>query len=658
MVESNSPVSQAIPGDRLVTQLDGAIGRLAETRSFAKSSVNGRVLDITARLLRRPELVQEVYSRIAVLEDAGIFADSDWARPEVLQPLLAANTLRVGERATVALECLSQLRFLAVAEGIYFHPGISSEHARHFLAQVLALNLNLLFGTADEADRQRDPQTVEMVNTVYRFLVERVGYDNILDQVIDEAWRILSQRPIQVDTVKTVVTQIAVWMANPEMAASSRGGDRLVSALFGPTHGCREDPGLDPYAERLQGMDESALQQEAGAFARAMHDTGLVSPYHSVFLRHVLHERSDLMAAALGLSSTGREVMLCYQSLVEALVEHAVYPQTAQCIYGLALMLERGILYQPPIAPALWRQIALPISADNAQLLARVFGEQLPPRVWLLAGVLNTLGQPLGVGQGNNPTCQSARAISMWAYNDPDYLLQMVAWAARDDEILMHFEGEPLSSRDAAPGLAPAGVLDVDPVSLVLLPHLDRIYMAMGRLCQGRPDDPHRWINPEFHGWWVGRGCRLAVNLATGALEDHEGFLRHFYASYHPFYNGGQPVIHPQPAGVAVTDSLARFVGWHAITLLRVGLDQEGCMRVYFFNPNNDSGQNWGEGVIASTGGYGERFGESSLPVAQFASRLYLFHFDPLEPGDPSGVPTEELQAVTEMARASWAANR
>ena len=68
---------------------------------------------------------------------------------------------------------------------------------------------------------------------------------------------------------------------------------------------------------------------------------------------------------------------------------------------------------------------------------------------------MNILGQPLGVGQGNNPTCQSARALSMWAYNDPDYLLQMVAWAARDNEIIIHFEGKPVSSATSAGGSRP-----------------------------------------------------------------------------------------------------------------------------------------------------------------------------------------------------------
>ena len=234
----------------------------------------------------------------------------------------------------------------------------------------------------------------------------------------------------------------------------------------------------------------------------------------------------------------------------------------------------------------------------------------------------------------------------------------MVAWAARDNEIIMHFEGRPVSSSGSQGGVASEVTLDLDPVSLVVVPHLDRIYAEMGRLCTDRQGDPHQWVNPEFHGWSAGRGFRINVDVATGHLEDLDTFLRHFYASYHPYYNGNQPLIHPQPAGVAVTDSAARFIGWHAITILRVTLDPEEVMRVYFFNPNNDSGQNWGDDVVVSTSRKGERFGEASLPFEQFASRLYIFHFDPLERGEPADVGEEELERVISRVHRSWGRDR
>ncbi|EPX85982.1 hypothetical protein [Salipiger mucosus] len=222
----------------------------------------------------------------------------------------------------------------------------------------------------------------------------------------------------------------------------------------------------------------------------------------------------------------------------------------------------------------------------------------------------------------------------------------------------MQFEGEPINSADLPMGLAGAGPIDADAVSVVLVPHLDRIYAEMGRLCAPRGGDPHRWVNPEFHGWWVARDCAVAVDVGTGMLDAYDRFLARFCESYHPAYNGGLPLIHPQPAGIAVTDPNAQFVGWHAITILRVAEDQSGAMRVYFYNPNNDSGQDWGAGVVVSTGGHGERYGEGSLPFEQFLSRLYLFHDQPLREGTGAEVPAGLLTRVLDMARESWATDR
>jgi hypothetical protein len=644
---------------RLTAQMDAAIERLSVVRAFAKERFRGEVLDLTRRLMPLPGGPAVLCQRARALEEAGVFTGTDWARPEILRADITPYTLRNGSREQVSLECLSDLRLLAIGQEQYAHPNLSSEQARHYLAQVLALNLNLIFDGSGEADRARQGDTGAAVQGLLQYLVHEIGYDNIIDQLIEEIWRILAQRPVRVDNVKAMITQVAACLYNPAVTISGgRGADRLVSALFGPTQACVEDPGLDIYAQRIAAMDAQSLQQEATGFARAMHDTGLVSAYHAVFVRHLLTHAPDILPAALGLSSTGRDALLCYQQLIHTLIDQAVFPETCQAIYGLALTLERGVLYAPPVAPALWRQIALPLSDAAVNALACSTDPARSPRVHLLAGTLCVIGQPLGVGQGNNPTCQSARAISMWAFNDPDYLLQMIAWAARDNEVIMHFEGRPLSSLELQQGMLQAPPMDVDPVSVVLVPHLDRIYAAMGTLCEGRTDDPHRWINPEFHGWWVGRGFHIAVDIATGKLSDFGGFVQHFYASYNPLYNGNQPVIHPQPAGIAITDSAARFVGWHAITILRVALDLDGDMRVYFYNPNNDSGQDLGNGVVVSTEGHGEHFGESSLPIAEFTSRLYIFHHDPLERGMPDSVPVQEREYVERLARASWARDR
>lgn len=644
----------------LLSKFDDAVRLLSQAPAFSKPAKLPRVLDTARRVLMQAGGCAALEQRAADFESAGIFAGSDWETPQYLIPTLTTYSLKSADANVVVIEALSELRLLAVAKGNYAHTLISQEHAHHYLTQVMAINLWLLFNAPSEAERETQGRLANISRQLFQHLAERIGYEHVIDQLIDEIWRILKQRPIQVDAIKQMITQIALCQANPEidLGASGQGADRLVSSLYGPTQACREDPGLEVYRARLERMDSATLQAESTGFARAMHDTGLVSPYHAVLLRYLLEEGDHLLSEALGLSSTGRDCLLCYRELVHALIRSGVYPATAQAVYGLALLLERGILYQPPVAPAMWRQLNLQLSEWAEGRLTLAYGEVASPRARLIEGVLCMLGLPLGVGQGNNPTCQSARALSMWAYNDPDYLLQMVTWAARDDEIIMHFEGQPISSNESVSGVAAQLPMDLDPVSLIVVPHLDRIYAEMGRRCIGREGDPHRWVNPEFHGWWSGRGFSINVDVATGKLCEVDTFIRHFYASYHPYYNGNQPLIHPQPAGIAVTDSAARFIGWHAITILRASLDPNDVMRVYFYNPNNDSGQDWGDGVKVSTSGNGERFGEASLPFEQFTSRLYIYHYDPLERGELATVTDEELARVKGFLHRSWGATR
>ena len=640
-------------------QLDAALADFARARSASPQASSLGLLERARLLMALPDGFDVLYRRVRALESAGIFGTSDWSKPAILQPALAKHSLREAGAVTTVVEAISEIRLLAVVRGDYFHPGISSEQARHFLTQVMALNLDLLSGTLTETDRERPKQLGPLVLGLYQYLISHLGYENLLDSLVAEVWRLLDQGPVQVDSICDMIGQIAKCLYDPELKTTGTAdATRLVRALFAPTPGSREDPGLDVYQLRLAKMDDIELSAEASEFARNMHDTGLASPYHAVFLRFLrTSDEEELIPTALGLTMTGLDDFYCYNQLVDALIDEAIHPETCQAVYGLTMMLERGSLFTPPVAQALWRQIKLKLSAETEQVLAEAFGDAVPPRVFLLAGVLNLLGQPLGVGQGNNPSCQSAIGLSMWAANEADYLLQVLTWAARDNEVLSRFEGWEVSSRNLEPGLIKETPVDVDPVSLILIPHLDRIYGEMWRRCEDRNDDAHRWINPEFYGWWVSHGFKVVADVHTGEVTDYDDFIRHFYASYHPYYNGNIPVIHHQPAGIAVTDSAARFVGRHAITILRVALSPKNEMRVYFFNPNNDSGQDWGQGITCSTRGNGEIRGEASLPVAEFTSRLYAFHYDTLELGDLTAIPEAEVARVMELGYGSWAAS-
>ncbi len=645
---------------RLSGTLDVAIDRLERARPFAKGRYQGSVLDVIGRLVAQPGGLGAVRARAARMDAAGLFAGSDWDRPEVLLPQLVGGTLTSEDPAFQALEVASLARFLAVADGDATHDDLHQEGARHFLTQVLALNLRDLFGAPDEAARSLGARH-DLKRRVLTHIADHVGLDDVLSVLVSEIWRLLEQRSVQVGVVKDMIAQIAVALHEKGAAPGSArlGAERLVSALFGPTTASRDDPGIEVYLQRISVADDSGLSREAMGFARAMHDTGLVSDYHAAFLTWALdHTDRPLIPEALGLGSTGLDCWRHYRGLIERLVQSAVTPATPQAAYGLAMLLDRGILHHAPMVPALERQLSLRIGGAARERIALGFGPAVSPETQLLAGVLSVLGQPLGVGQGANPTCQSARAIALWALNDPDYLLHLVTQVAEFDRLQMQFEGTPIDSADLPQGLAGSGPIDADPVSVLLVAHLDRIYAEMGRLCAGRPGDPHQWINPQFHGWWVARDCAVAVDVGTGKLADYDGFLRRFFAAYHPAYNGGRPLAHPQPAGIAVTDAQQRFVGWHAIAILRVAEDQAGRMRVYFYNPNNDSGQDWGNGVVVSTSGQGERYGEGSLEFEAFLSRVYLFHDEPLRSRSGSEADPALIAKVRTLAVASWAADR
>lgn len=645
---------------RLLSNLDDATRILANSKSFAKPDKVGRVLDTARRIMLEDGGPAALEDRSQALEKAGVYEGTDWAQPQILIPSLTPYALSSAQASTVAIECLSELRMLSVAMGEYKHAAISAEQAHHYLTQSMALNLELLFAQVSEAERVKQGRLAEVPRALMTHLAHRIGFEHIIDQLIEEIWRILRQRPIQVNSVKTMITQISICQTSEgmDLGSSGLGAARLVSSLYGPTQASTGDPGLDAYKQHLVSLDERALQAEAMGFSRGMHDTGLVSAYHASFLRFILESHENILADALGLSGTGRDGLLCYRELIKALVTECVSPATAQAVYGIAMLLERGILYQQGVAQSLWRQINLNLSDWANSRLQFMCDSTTSPRTRLLEGVVCMLGSPLGIGQGNNPTCQSARALSIWASSDPTYLLQVLTSIARDNDLTMQFEGQAISSKECLEHSTSPLPFDLDPVSMLLVPHLDATYMKMGQLCIGREGDPHRWINPEFHGWRVGRGFCINVDVATGTLIDLDTFIRNFHAHYHPYYNGNQPLIHPQPVGIAITDSSARFIGWHAITIERVALDQNSIMRVYFFNPNNDSGQNWGNGVVVSTADHGERFGEASLPFDQFASRLYIFHYDTLEHGEPDQVPTETLLNVTSLIESSWGSER
>lgn len=633
---------------------------LDQSRPFGKGVHQTRLLAQVSRVLGEPGGVVALFADAGRFDAAGVFLGSDWDTAQNLQPSLVRRAL-LGGGTTAALEALSQLRFLAIATGAASHDEVTADDARTFLDDVIARNIDLLFPEANEVTREAGA-AFDRAHQLFAFIADHLGTAGIVGALVTECERVLTQRPVMANRVDTMLAATARALEQGAVRADDDStvdrAQRLVDAWQAPTDLARANAEPGAFASALHGLDDEALAAEAAAFGDRMEATGLVSPVHADLVRHVAAEAPTLLATALALDPVGGISLASHLDLITRVIDRAVHPDTARSIYGLSRLLNRGILFFRPVPPGLERLLLVDVAPTAAERLESGHVGSVDVGGRLLAGALSVIGQPRGVDQGNNPTCQAARAISLWSQNDVGYLLELIASAARDDRIVTHFEGDAIDSSDLQFGLAKELDTDLDAVSLLLTPHLDRIYMEMSRRTIGRGDDGHRWVNPEFHGWWVHRGFSSVVEVGTGSIVDFDGFIRRFHATYHPAHNGGRATVYAQPCGVVSTDPNGEFVGWHAVSIQRVALDPVGAWRVYFFNPNRDKGQVWGPGMETSTHGNGELEGESSLPFEQFAARLYVLHHPTTEIGDPALVPAEAVERIRVTVADSWGRDR
>src|SRR6056297_2294427 len=132
----------------LLEDLHVALARLEAARSFAKMRYQTPLLELCGNLMVRQGGFEALYRLAPRLAAAGLFEGTDWQHPRALVPELVGATLEQGERLTVVLDCLSQLRMLALAEGEMQSPDMEQEAAQAFLARVLSHNLKYQFDSS------------------------------------------------------------------------------------------------------------------------------------------------------------------------------------------------------------------------------------------------------------------------------------------------------------------------------------------------------------------------------------------------------------------------------------------------------------------------------------------------------------------------------
>ncbi|WP_421877981.1 hypothetical protein [Marinoscillum sp.] len=599
-----------------------------------------------------------LYQKSGDLDKAGIFAGTAWNEPDKLVPALVKGTLKGGHPSS-SFEILSELRLLAYANGDHQSTVINAAEAQNFLEEVMVHNLEFaLKEPAEETRTMMSERELKKAYNLFGFIISEIDLGGVYDKLAEEIRLICEQRPIVTRKARELIRLVDARFDTSGSSDVDKSVRLYINAVYKPSKNAEIHSSIEEYQVFLDNVNRQTLEQEADAFGYSMHATGLVSKYHSLLLKKLVKDHPELVPNCLDLNDRGKAEWEKFHEMVSTLILEIVSPDNCQCIYGLARMLGMNLFSRRSLRVGLenLRKIKL-----NSQVEKRIIKSLIHPDVdvsalqYLLGGVIKVLGQPLGVGQGNNPTCQSARGISMWSQHAPAKLIDMIITVATQNNLIMRFENHDLVSNQLGKGLVDKLDYNLDPVSVLLVPHLDKIYNEMMKRSVGRGDDPHKWVNPAMYGQWIQLGFASCYDYLSNSILDFEGFVRIFYAAFHPDYNGEREMVYPNPVGIFITSSKGDMVGFHAISLLRIDRDKQGEVRAYFLNPNNEGRQDWGQGIKPAVYGHKEKHGESSLPIGQFAARIYAFHYSHLDVSHRvKEVPDSVLKNVESLAKDSW----
>ena len=650
-----------IVGEEAKLNFQSLLDEFLASTSLTRPQKASKLLSQVDVICMKEDGVSLIFDHIDALSDAGIFSDTPWQDPDKLVPLLVKGTLKSGHPNS-SFELISELRLLAIATGKIKTKGFDKEDAQDLLEEILVHNLEFVFQEPTEETRATMSEyELQKVHNLFVFLMKNANLEGLKGKLADELVLICEQRPVVTRKAREIINIVRTSLDLDEEKESDRTLKRYIDAIYAPTIYSNKAQDVGEYYKLLIGLSEEDLIMECHDMGKTMRSTGLVSAYHAVLLRFLTEDAEELVPLALQLNGTGKHQWKLHKKFLRRLIKNIVHPYNTQCIYGLSKIVEKGVLSRGAVKVALdnLMHIRLHPKAEEDILKSLAYRHQeLNALQYLIGATIRVIGQPLGIGQGNNPTCQSARGISMWSMHSPAKLINLIMTAATQNNLMFRFQGEEIESLKLGQGLVQNLDYNLDAVSVLLVPKLDKIYNEMMKRATGRGEDPHKWVNPALYGSWIQIGFASVYNYLLNAIHDYKGFIRLFYAAHHLDYNGNHQLVYPNPVGIYITSAAGDMVGFHAISLLRVAKDENGEMRAYFLNPNNEGRQNWGQGIKPGVYGHGENRGESSLPFYQFASRVYAFHFNSLEVNmHLMEVPEKEIQEVYDLAKSSWGKN-
>lgn len=644
----------------LIGKISNAVVELKSATPLSRPVIQEKIFQFLRELYRCEQGMELAYQVVPQLEREGIFKGGGWEREDKLNPFLVRGSL-LSSGVYPTLETLSELRLMAIAEEKISSEHMSKDEARQFLLEVMALNLNFIFGHENQTEEERiSAPLTEIAAKLFRFLRSKLDLHPLFGEVVREARELIAQRPITTYHIKRVLNSAQNLVSERKELSKHEDFEEyecFYKAITFSSPLSAKNPDILEYRKTLKKASQKSILKECEFLGENLKKTGLAGKKAAVLVRFVAKNNPDLLPVCLGLNDIGAASFEKNKPFIVGLINMAMKPSTYNTIYGLTCFINREILSQTEVKNGLKKLIEIDINHETQRLLLKLRDsrDNITANAILVCGLISVLGQPLGVSQGSNPTCQTARGISLWSQHDPGYLIDILLTAAKHDVFETEFEGEKICSKNLEMRRADQFVQDIDPVSIVLSSHLDAVYAEILKRTAGRGEDSHKWANPALYGRFINGGFASVLDNTQTKVSNYENFIRQFFSTHHPDYMEDHLLTYANPVGIFITSSYGDLIGLHAISIQRVKFfGDEETARVYFYNPNREGRQNWGQGIRPSVCGHGERSGENSLPFNQFASRLYAFHFNPYEDGDGFGVPHEEISEVMELAKESW----
>ncbi len=631
---------------------------LQSASPLEKDTFKERILQFVRELDKTPEGFQYLLRLAPKITEAGFFEGGGWERVDKLLPELVRGTFLAGALYPY-VEILSNLRVLCIVNSKISSHHMTKEEAETFLIEVLAHNMDILFDTVTEENRVYENQ-LKVARRFLSNLVESIDSDDLFVEYSKEVVELAHQRPIVTDHISALVESGQELVdKNPKLKnqKSYQSLFPFFKSVFGPTPLSKECEHPLDYRKLIKKLSPQELEKEALNVGALLRETGLGNIWGVILIRHLVRHQPEMVALCLGLNESGQAHLNEHKEMVYNIIKMAIRPSTSNTLYGLTCFLERHLFSQASVLNGFKKLVEVSVTETVAQRLLkrRKYNDSITPNAFIISGLISVLGQPLGIGQGKNPTCQAARALSLWSQYNPGYLIDTLSTVARNDVVQINFEGALLNSSDYFDIHQISFDPDLDPVSLIITPHLNALYGEILRRCQLRGEDPHKWVNPALYGRMVNFGFESVLDITQKYVRDFENFVRRFYSTHHPDYAEESSLVYANPVGIFITNSHGSLIGLHAVSIQRVAIHPESDgVRVYFFNPNNEGRQNWGQGIKPTVHGNGEKMGESSLPFEHFAARLYAYHYNPFEEGDGFAVPNSLVNEVIALAKSSW----